>query len=70
MSMQSSGTGAEMTRYSVYVIGSGYHFIRAIALECTDDSAAIESAKQLADGYDVELWHDGRYVAKLQNSQT
>ena len=60
---------AEMTRYLVYVIGSGWHFIRAVALDCADDTAAIESAKHLADGYDVELWQEGRYIAKLQNNQ-
>ena len=41
----------------------------AINLDSADDHAAIESANQLVDDYDVEVWHQDRLVAKLQ-SQT
>jgi len=39
-----------MSDYRVYVIGSDGHFIEAIQLNCQDDTAAIESAKQFIDG--------------------
>ena len=54
MSIHFSVIRSEMTRYLVYVIGSGCHFVRVVELDCTDDSAAIESAN-LADGHDIEL---------------
>jgi hypothetical protein len=51
--------------YRVYVIGQDGHFIRSIDLSCTDDSAAIESAKQLIDGHDLELWQSDRKIARF-----
>jgi hypothetical protein len=47
------GSGDAMSEYRVYVIGYDGHFIK---LECADDKAAIESAKQFIDGHDIELW--------------
>jgi hypothetical protein len=58
--------GMQMSEYRVYVIGSDGHFIRAIQLDCADDKAAIESAKQLVNGHDVELWQLDRKVAKFE----
>jgi hypothetical protein len=54
-----------MTDYRVYVIGSDGHFVRAIHLDCPDDSAAIEWAKQYIDGDDIELWQRDRQIAKF-----
>jgi hypothetical protein len=56
-----------MSGYRVYVIGLDGHFINAIHLDCADDKAAIESAKQFIDGYDIELWQLqlNRQVAKF-----
>ena len=51
--------------YRVYVIGRDGHFIRSIDLSCVDDSAAIESAKQLIDGHDLELWQRERKIARF-----
>jgi hypothetical protein len=56
----------QMSEYRVYIIGSDGHFIRAIQLDCADDKAAIESAKQLVNGHDVELWQLDRKVAKFE----
>ncbi len=39
------------------------HFTKAIDLECPDDEAAMEKAKQLVNGHDVELWQRQRKVA-------
>jgi hypothetical protein len=52
-----------MTDYRVYVIGNDGHFVRAIQLDCPDDNAAIESAKQFIDGFDLELWQRDRRIA-------
>jgi hypothetical protein len=54
-----------MTDYRVYVIGSDGHFVRAIQLDCPDDKAAVESAKQFIDGHDIELWQRDRRIARL-----
>jgi hypothetical protein len=54
-----------MQHYRVYVIGQDGHFIRSIDLSCADDSAAIESAKQLIDGHDLELWQRDRRIARF-----
>jgi hypothetical protein len=54
-----------MGDYRVYVIGSDGHFIEAIQLNCQDDTAAIESAKQFIDGHDIELWQRDRRIARF-----
>jgi hypothetical protein len=38
-------------------------------LDCVDDAAAIESAKDLVHGHDVELWQEGRMVTKLAKNR-
>ena len=58
-----------MVDYRVYVIGSDGHFVRAIQLDCPDDNAAIESAKQLIDGHDIELWQRDRRIVKFGTGQ-
>jgi hypothetical protein len=54
-----------MTYYRAYIIGRDGHFKRAIELDCSNDDAAVESAKQLINGHDVELWQKDRKVAKF-----
>src|SRR6202035_4385086 len=51
------------TEYRVYALDSEGHPIKAIRLDCPDDKAAIESAKQYIDGRDIELWQLDRRVA-------
>jgi len=57
-----------MTYYRAYIIGQDGHFKGAIDLDCADDAAAVESAKQLVNGHDVELWQRDRRVAKLPST--
>jgi hypothetical protein len=45
-----------MLDYRAYLIGSDGHFYNAVPLKCTSDDEAIEKARQLVDGHDVELW--------------
>jgi hypothetical protein len=40
-----------MTYYRAYIIGQDGHFKEAINLDCADDTTAVESAKQLVNGY-------------------
>ena len=49
--------------YRAYVVGEDGHFIRAVQLVCSDDSAARAEAKRLVDGHDIELWQGDRKVA-------
>jgi hypothetical protein len=55
-----------MQHYRVYVIGQDGRFIKSIDLSCADDGAAIESAKHLIDGHDVELWQRDRRIARFE----
>ena len=54
-----------MTDYRVYVIGADGHFVKAIQLDCPNDDAAIESAKQFVNGHDLELWQRDRQVTSF-----
>jgi hypothetical protein len=39
------------------------HSHKAIEIDCPDDAAAVEAAKQFIDGKDIELWQSNRKVA-------
>jgi hypothetical protein len=54
-----------MPDYRVYIIGTDGHFQKSVALDCETDDAAVESAKQLVDGHDVELWQRDRKITRL-----
>jgi hypothetical protein len=54
-----------MPEYRAYFIGSDGHFYDAVHLVCRDDADAIEKAKTLVDGHDVELWQLDRKIAKF-----
>ena len=54
-----------MPDYRAYVVGSDGHFINVVALECGDNAEAVEHAKQVVNGHDVELWQGARKVATL-----
>jgi hypothetical protein len=53
--------------YRAYIIGVKGRIINFVVLDCPDDAAAMESAKQLVDGHDVELWQLGRKVATFKH---
>jgi len=57
-----------MSEYRIYVIGSDGHFIEAIQLDCSDDKAAIESAKQFVNGHDIELWQRDRKIEAFKRT--
>jgi hypothetical protein len=55
--------------YRAYIIGSDGLFLSALNLDCADDAAAVEAAKQFVDGHDVEVWQNDRKVARLEHDQ-
>ena len=59
-----------MPHYVAYFIGSDGQFQNATELDCIDDEAAKEYAKQLVNGHDLELWQRARIVAKFSAKET
>jgi hypothetical protein len=49
-----------------YQIGPDGRIRSGADLDCADDEAAIEAAKQLVGEFDVELWQAKRMVARLE----
>jgi HJR/Mrr/RecB family endonuclease len=60
-----------MPDYRAYIVGTGGHF-DSTRIEFLhnhpDDATAIEAAKQLADGRDVELWDRDRFVGRFSSA--
>jgi hypothetical protein len=54
-----------MLEYRAYIVGHDGHLIGCEPLVCPDDADAIEKAKRLVDGHDVELWQRDRLIAKF-----
>ena len=55
-----------MRHYRIYRVGADGHFASADNIECADDEAAIQRAQQAVDGQDIELWEQGRFVARFR----
>ena len=51
--------------YRVCTLGEDGHIFRRTEISCPDDQAALERAKNLADGHAVELWEGGRRIALI-----
>lgn len=59
-----------MPDYRAYVIGDDGHIIRRIDLiACANDDVAKEKAKQLVDGYAIELWDGARRITRFDPRQ-
>jgi hypothetical protein len=56
-----------MSDYRVYVVDDDDHIKDRIELDCADDSAAIEYAKQYLNGHDIELWQRDRRIARFDS---
>jgi hypothetical protein len=57
-----------MSHYRVYIIGSDGRFQSTVSLDCADDDAAMQQAKQLVDDHDVELWQSARKIARFDHA--
>jgi hypothetical protein len=61
----SDGWEGGMAEYRAYSIGIDGHIVGFEALVCADDVEAINKAKRLVDGHDIELWSGVRLVIRL-----
>jgi hypothetical protein len=55
-----------MAEYRAYAVGIDGHFVSFEALVCVDDVEAIDKAKCLIDGHNIELWSGDRFVIRLE----
>jgi hypothetical protein len=58
---------ARMQDYRAYIVDRDGHFHSSTVIEAPDDQAAVEAAKPLVDGHDVEVWQRDRRVAILRH---
>ena len=54
-----------MPEYRIYTIGGDGRAWSAEDIEYRDDREAIQKARWIVHGRDVELWKRGRFVARL-----
>jgi len=59
-----------MADYRVYLLGLDGHIANVIQLDCADDQAAKESAKQFVGEHPVELWQLNRMIAQFATGGT
>lgn len=55
-----------MQEYRVYILGPDGHIKKCADVLCANEETAKESAKQLVDCQDVELWQRDRRVATFK----
>jgi hypothetical protein len=55
--------------YRAFTVGSDGHFVGFEPIVCDTDDQAIEGAKRMLDGRDVEVWCAARLVAKLSHEK-
>jgi hypothetical protein len=67
MIMFHRSSGTFMRGYRAYLLDKTGHVVKAVELACPDDAAAVNSAQQLVDGHDVEVWELARKVALLKH---
>lgn len=58
-----------MQGYRAYIVGTDGHVLSRVDLHCHDVTEAIEQAKQLVDGHDVELWQLDRKIETFRHSK-
>jgi hypothetical protein len=55
-----------MPHYRIYTFGSDGHISGpSSVVECPDDQQAIRKPQQAADGKDVELWEQARFIKRF-----
>jgi hypothetical protein len=69
MQMIAEGEGL-MPDYRAYKIKNDHVDGVPTTITCDDDQQAIEAAKALADGHDVELWEGARFVIGIKAGET
>ena len=56
-----------MADYRAYIVGSNGHFQDFKVVDASTDEDAVESARKLVDGHDIEVWHLDRKLAVLKS---
>jgi hypothetical protein len=56
-----------MAEYRAFTVGVDGHFVGFEPIVCNDDAAAIERARRLLKGHDIEIWSGGRLIARLKH---
>ena len=60
-----------MPLYRVYTLSKSDHIERRPSIvTCANDQEAIERAKSLMDGHDIELWDGVRFVTRVKAEST
>jgi hypothetical protein len=54
-----------VAEYRAYTVGLDGHFNGFEPIVCAGDAEAIEKARRLVDGHDVELWSGDRLIIRL-----
>jgi len=54
-----------MAEYRAYTVGDDGHFSGYEPLVCGDDAEAIELARHLGNGHDIELWCLEQLIIRL-----
>jgi hypothetical protein len=58
-----------MPEYRIFPLTSDNHIKNAPALVvCENDSAALEQAKKMLDGHNLEVWEGTRRVTRLNST--
>jgi hypothetical protein len=69
--MMPAGAGGHctMSHYRIYTFSSdGSITAPPRVVECDDDQEAVQRAKQVLNGEDIELWQGSRFVIRLDRA--
>jgi len=58
---------ASMPDYRIYKIKNNHVADAPVVVTCDSDREAIQQAKKLVDGHDVELWDGPRFVIGIKS---
>jgi len=58
-----------MSEYRAFISGSDGHVQSRVDLTCKTEKEAVEQAKQLVDGHDVELWQLDRHIQTFKTDE-
>lgn len=59
-----------MSDYRAYIVDKEGHIKSAKVIVADDDEKAVEAAKPMVDGHDIEIWHLDRKVAVLPHQDS
>ncbi|WFU39709.1 hypothetical protein QA640_36020 [Bradyrhizobium sp. CB82] len=57
---------ASMERYTAYLVGPDGHAVGFVEFICSDEGAAKERVRQVANDYAIELWQSDRKIVAYE----